>query len=524
MSIALGPMGRTGEASASLNTHGRAAAMYVVSSLLFILADDNKRYSYSKTKGLFGGVSIEGSVIVERQDANAIAYNDNVTAQMLLTGAVPPPPWADGLIKTLKLLASSEPNPKWVKENSVNQPYAFGGMGSSSSLTRKDKKSTPKTQFPPPTWGVPKDGGSYFDGLEEFGDTAQTKALTPALTSPANNDDLIDIRDNTTDGISGGMRPTSPGRRMSSPFDTSGADFGFPTDKFTSPFDTSKLVQGLPPPSSASPSTRPRLGRTFSNTSASSAMKARAEKLSSQFGSDIEAVRRFTGFGGGSSPKPSTPPFKFTNNPAYDWDDGSHASPAPGALNDKYDYRDSSAFRFQEVDVDLDKASAGVHLPSGAVNEKPRFLRKTSTLSSGSSGADNPFELGTAGGARAARAPSQRFRAELSRKEPDSVGKAVARFEFQAVEPGDLSMRKGDIVVILQKSDSTDDWYVPNPKLYYSSLFHHESYALPAVQVERSDRRQGGFLPRKFRGSRREHGRPLIEIRGYGQGLFHSVF
>jgi len=41
MSVALGPMGRTGEASASLNTQGRAAAMYV-SSLLFILADDEK--------------------------------------------------------------------------------------------------------------------------------------------------------------------------------------------------------------------------------------------------------------------------------------------------------------------------------------------------------------------------------------------------------------------------------------------------------------------------------------------------
>ena len=500
MSIALGPMGRTGEASASLNTHGRAAAMYV-SLLLFILADDNKRYSYSKTKGLFGGVSIEGSVIVERQDANAIAYNDNVTAQMLLTGAVPPLPWADGLIKTLKLLASSEPNPKWVKEDSINQPYAFSGMGSSSSLTRKDKKSTPKSQFPPPSWGVPKDGGSYFDGLEEFDDTARTKALAP--TPLATNDDLIDVRDNTTDGISGGMRPTSPGRRMSSPFDTSGADFGFPTDKFTSPFDTSTLAQGLPSASSTSAPARPRLGRTSSNNSA---IKARAEKLSSQFGNDIEAVRRFTGFGGGSSPKPPTPGFKFGNNPSYDWGSGPRASPAPGKLNDEYDYRDSSAFRFQEVDVDLDKASAGVHLPSGAATiEKPRFLRKTSTLSTSSSDAEDLVGRGTAGGgARAALAPSQRFRAELTRKEPDSVGKAVARFEFQAVETGDLSMRKGDIVVILQKSDSTDDWYVPGPKLSYYSLFNHKSYALPALQVERSDRRQGGCLPREFRGSCRE--------------------
>jgi len=449
-------------------------------------------------------VSIEGSVIVERQDANAIAYNDNVTAQMLLTGAVPAPPWADGLIKTLKCLASSEPNPKWVKESFVDEPYAFGGMGSSHSLTKKDKKGNPKSEFPPPSWGTPKDSGSYFDSFEEFDVTTQTKPLTP---NPPVNNDLIDIRDNTTDGISGGMRATPPGRRMSSPFDTSGADFRIPTDKFTSPFDTSILVQNLPPASSTSSSTRPRLGRSFSNTSASSGMKARAEKLSSQFGSDIEAMRRLTGLGGASSSRPSTPGFKFSNNPAYDWGDGRRGSPAPGTLNDEYDYRDSSTFRFQEVDADLDKAGAGIHLSAGvAANEKPSVLRKTSPLSASSSDAEDLLGLG--GGANVARAPSQRFKAEFMRKEPDSVGKAVARFEFQAVESGDLSMRKGDIVVILQKSESTDDWYVPCPNLHYSPITNLTHFLL---QVERSDRRQGGKLSCKFCGSRREQGCFLID-------------
>ena len=401
-------------------------------------------------------------MIVERQDANAVAYNDNVTAQMLLTGAIPPPPWADGLIKTLKALATSEPNPKWVKENSVEEPYAFGGLGSSSNLAKKDKKGTPKSQFPPPSWGAPKDSGAYFDGFGEFGDTAQTKPVTP---DPPVDNDLIDIRDNTTDGISGGMRATSSGRRMSSPFDTSGADFRIPTDKFTSPFDTSALAQSLPPASSGISSTRPRLGRTSSNASASSGMKARAGKLSSQFGNDIDAVLRLTGFAGGSSSKPSTPGFKFSSNPAYDWGDGRRGSPAAGALNDEYDYRDSSAFRFQEVDADLDKASAEIHLPAEvATNGKPKILRKASAPSASSSDAEDLLGMGTGGGgASVARAPSQRFKAELTRREPDGIGKAVARFEFQAVEYGDLSMRKGDIVVILQKSESTDDWYVAVP-------------------------------------------------------------
>ena len=69
LSLAVGPLGRNGEAIGSLNTSGKVAAMY----------------SYSKTRGLFGGVSIAGSVIVERQDANAQAYRTDVTAKQLLS-------------------------------------------------------------------------------------------------------------------------------------------------------------------------------------------------------------------------------------------------------------------------------------------------------------------------------------------------------------------------------------------------------------------------------------------------------
>jgi SH3 domain-containing YSC84-like protein 1 len=55
----------------------------------------------SKTKGLFAGVSLEGSVIVERKDANRKFYHGNVTARQLLSGTVTPPPEADALIRIL---------------------------------------------------------------------------------------------------------------------------------------------------------------------------------------------------------------------------------------------------------------------------------------------------------------------------------------------------------------------------------------------------------------------------------------
>lgn len=40
-------------------------------------------YSYSRTKGIYGGASIEGSVIVERSDTNAKAYGFSVSAKEL---------------------------------------------------------------------------------------------------------------------------------------------------------------------------------------------------------------------------------------------------------------------------------------------------------------------------------------------------------------------------------------------------------------------------------------------------------
>lgn len=55
----------------------------------------------SKTKGLFAGVSLEGSVIVERKDANKKFYGGSVTGRQLLSGNVTPPPEADALIRIL---------------------------------------------------------------------------------------------------------------------------------------------------------------------------------------------------------------------------------------------------------------------------------------------------------------------------------------------------------------------------------------------------------------------------------------
>jgi SH3 domain-containing YSC84-like protein 1 len=90
LSIAAGPVGRNAEASGAANFKAVAPI-----------------FSYSKTKGLFAGVSLEGSILIERRDANRKFYNAPVTAKQLLTGQFPAPPAADPLYRILNTRAFS---------------------------------------------------------------------------------------------------------------------------------------------------------------------------------------------------------------------------------------------------------------------------------------------------------------------------------------------------------------------------------------------------------------------------------
>lgn len=84
VSIAAGPVGRNAEAAG-------AASLKSIAGV----------FSYSKTKGLFAGVSLEGSVLIERRDANEKLYNSRITARQLLEGGVRPPPAAEPLMRVL---------------------------------------------------------------------------------------------------------------------------------------------------------------------------------------------------------------------------------------------------------------------------------------------------------------------------------------------------------------------------------------------------------------------------------------
>ncbi|PVV04047.1 hypothetical protein BB560_001464 [Smittium megazygosporum] len=64
-------------------------------------------FSYSKSKGLFAGVSLEGSVILERKDTNEKFYGRRISAKEILSGGVPQPPEASPLYRCIEIKSGS---------------------------------------------------------------------------------------------------------------------------------------------------------------------------------------------------------------------------------------------------------------------------------------------------------------------------------------------------------------------------------------------------------------------------------
>ncbi|XP_026864674.2 SH3 domain-containing YSC84-like protein 1 isoform X1 [Electrophorus electricus] len=80
--VAVGPLGRNLEADVALRS---TAAVF----------------SYCKSRGLYAGVSLVGSCLIERKDANRKFYSQDIRASAILNGDVEPPPEAYDLYTIL---------------------------------------------------------------------------------------------------------------------------------------------------------------------------------------------------------------------------------------------------------------------------------------------------------------------------------------------------------------------------------------------------------------------------------------
>ena len=87
-SIAAGPVGRTAEASTNASMKAQML-------------------SYSRSRGVFGGVSLSGATLRPDGGANENLYGRKVTSEEIIAGKVPMPPEAQQLIEVLQKTQSA---------------------------------------------------------------------------------------------------------------------------------------------------------------------------------------------------------------------------------------------------------------------------------------------------------------------------------------------------------------------------------------------------------------------------------
>ncbi|KAI0371312.1 DUF500-domain-containing protein [Pilatotrama ljubarskyi] len=409
LSIAVGPLGRNGEASGSLNTSGKVAAMY----------------SYSKTRGLFGGVSIEGSVIVERQDANAQAYRADVTVKQLLSGAIPPPDWASPLIKTLEACTGMPGGRRWVQEFNANHadvPYMFGGVespglnetgpsssargspalpdsaspGANGKLSKGKKGKAGSISFPPVTWGRRKSSGSYFSEFHDPSRAPEPADVNVQMPSPS---------------VSPEDRPSPRLGRVLNPAT------GYFETQFVTDYVSDEQMKKHPP-----------LQRRVTPTSVPQARTAADEHW-----------------------EPGSP---FNNLPPFSQ---AHSS-ITGAASDTTSHRRAfSAYAPSSVSS-ARNASAASNNPFDAYGGDDDGF--DDDLLGGGSGSGSFGRSSAVGGLSDAK-PKLASKAELTRPllPHEGVARAIALFNFDAVQPGDLSFKKGQVITVTEKSDDTNTWW-----------------------------------------------------------------
>ncbi|CAE6448885.1 unnamed protein product [Rhizoctonia solani] len=132
-----------GNVSATAGPIGTGAAVQAS------LASPAPMFSYSKSKGLFAGLSLEGTVLIERRDANRDFYGSDVPAKDILSGRVPPPEVAGKMYEVIEaaegLDESGLPASAYVPDSTgAHQPvpqsgYTVGGQGQSTTVFDADQ-------------------------------------------------------------------------------------------------------------------------------------------------------------------------------------------------------------------------------------------------------------------------------------------------------------------------------------------------------------------------------------------------
>jgi len=472
MSLAVGPVGRNGGADVALNSKGKVAAMY----------------SYSKTKGLFGGISVEGSIIVERQDANAIAYEADVTSKQLLSGVVPTPVWAEGLVRALERCTGLPTGQKWIQEDrtgsDVSGGYHFSGVGSSSNqssprggiIDRTMDRTRRISGTFSPSWGKKKNASSYFPGPEDDFDeapsTARSPFASPADAAPRKSTSSFSAASKPTERLDGfdthfesdftaNTRKSTEFQRKSTDvedYETRMRQNASPYSAFGGPAPTQTQFADI------SAHQRLSLSRNNSNKSNSffSSNKAKDQERDNGSFESGRPSSTFGGLGGWTSRFTRKDSDRKTNQLDLMTGDDDHSDPFSAfpeppknngmGMRQSFDTGNGNGAwgsnNAANGNTPTSRSNGGFY--PGLVETNPSEGRHDANVWE-----EDPF------GAKPARLPTPKISTKPALREPqtEGVARAIALFDFVAQESGDLSFNKGDVIIVMKKTNSLDDWW-----------------------------------------------------------------
>ena len=170
-SVAGGPVGRTASAATDIQLSAQIL-------------------SYSRSKGLFAGVALEGAVLRPSADDNETLYGRQVVAKdLLLTGNIAPPPIAEALIQLLSRYTAVTTPPRAPSVGAPGQPVGMisGLVKDTTGAVIPDAVITvTHTQSGASRWVTTTAEGRYeVPGLApgDYTLNAQAAGLLPVTTS-----------------------------------------------------------------------------------------------------------------------------------------------------------------------------------------------------------------------------------------------------------------------------------------------------------------------------------------------------
>jgi len=401
--IAVGPLGRNAEGSGAVNSKGKVAAMY----------------SYSKTKGLFGGVSVEGTVIIERQDANRIAYGGSISVKEILSGQIDRPGWSDALVEQIENSTGLPYGQKW---RDADQDGEGGAMGYTSSDLDDGYGSPPGTGN-----GKEKENGSRSRGSS----VGQGYVFGEGIGSGRNSPNIL-------------AEKLETGRRRAGSLLGPNADKERPANKRASssfnPFSSGPTTPKRNPVLASSESYN--AGLTWDSDGP---MQQQTRPRSSTNPNRARAGTGSSSRGGGDE--------ELWNNTT-----GSFAKMA--IANESRSRSGSNPPPFDDVperyDDDGDDFGAGSSSRKADPFNEPAYQSPSRSLSRGISASNLNDPYRSSSPLRNSQAhPKLAVKEGLD--EQDGYARAMGLFDFKATTPGDLGFSKGQILVVLGKEGG--DWW-----------------------------------------------------------------